>query len=101
MPDDVSVITVELTGEFDIATTAEMRDSILSQHRGESQVVIDMTGVTFMDSSALRALLEVRGALADNGAEVTLANPTPNVLRLLSITGTADLFGLEPIARND
>jgi anti-anti-sigma factor len=96
LDDHVGHVTIDLTGEFDIATTAELRDSILTQHRGESHVLVDLTDVTFMDSSALRALLDVRNALAEHRATLTLANPTPNIRRLLTITGTAELFGVPP-----
>jgi anti-anti-sigma factor len=96
MLDDVSVITINLTGEFDIGATIELRDEILTQHLGQSHVIVDLTDVTFMDSSGLRALLEVREALAENGAVVSLANPAPNIVRLLSITGTSELFEVRP-----
>jgi anti-sigma B factor antagonist len=89
-----TALTVELSGEYDIARTAELRDALLSPHRGETEVVADLKTVTFMDSTALRSLLEVRAELERRGATFRMVNPGPMVDRLLDVTGTADVFGL-------
>jgi anti-anti-sigma factor len=87
-------LTVVLAGEYDIARTAELRDALLGPHRAESEVVADLSGVTFMDSTALRSLLEVRTELERRGATFRLINPGRMVARLLDISGTAALFGV-------
>jgi anti-anti-sigma factor len=91
MPDPVV-----LEGEYDISRTAELRDAILDAHREQQSVVVDMSGVTFFDSSAVRALLEVRSVLATHDATVILADPSPVVRRLLDLTDIGHLFEPEP-----
>jgi anti-sigma B factor antagonist len=85
---------VKLSGEYDIARTAELRDALLGGHRGEREVIADVETVTFMDSTALRSLLEVRAELERRDATFQLINAGPMVLRLLEITGTAEIFGV-------
>jgi anti-anti-sigma factor len=50
--------------------------------------VLDMTAVRFVDSSALRALLRARQALADDGVALVLAGVAPQVRRLFELTST-------------
>jgi anti-sigma B factor antagonist len=94
MLEEASVVTVDLSGEFDIGRTAELRDAILRGHGGVDHVVVDLTDVTFMDSSALRALLEVRGTLTESGSVLTLTNARPALVTLFEVTGMAEMFGL-------
>jgi anti-anti-sigma factor len=94
MLEDVRPLVLTLTGEYDISRTAELRDAILCRHAGEDQVVVDVSGVTFLDSSGLRALLEVRSVLAERATTFTLMDPSDVVSRLLRITDTATVFGL-------
>jgi anti-sigma B factor antagonist len=89
-----SVMTVAPAGEFDVARTAELRDGILADYDGEAMVIADMGEVTFMDSTALRALLEVRAVLEERGGVLMLTNLRPIVARLLEVTGLNQLFGL-------
>jgi len=89
-----SVLHVALSGEFDIARTLELRDAVLTPLADQSAVVVDLSGVTFFDSTSLRSLLEVRKALLARGATITLTNPHPNIARLFRITGTDAVFGL-------
>jgi anti-sigma B factor antagonist len=97
VPDETkaSVCKVQLSGEYDIARTAELRDALLGTHTDERELVADLSTVTFMDSTALRSLLEVRAELERRGATLRLINPGPTVVRLLDITGTGQILGLE------
>jgi anti-anti-sigma factor len=83
-----------LDGELDILRTAAFRDAVLVAHREATHVVADMSEVTFMDSSGVRALLEVHGVLADDGAELTVRDPSPVVRELLTLVGLNEKFGL-------
>jgi anti-anti-sigma factor len=92
--EEASVVTVGLSGEFDIGRTAELRDAILTGEGDVDHVIVDLTEVTFMDSSALRALLEVRGTVAERGTILTLVNPRPALATLFDVTGMTEMFGM-------
>jgi anti-sigma B factor antagonist len=53
----------------------------------EGELVVDLRGVDFMDSSGLRALLVERRRRERAGGTILLRNPTPLVQRLLEVTG--------------
>lgn len=84
-----------VNGEIDIATCERLRDAI-EPHLGPGQrVVLDLSGVSFMDSSCLRVLLQARTTLTADGGSLILRNPSDMARRLLSLSGMAELFDTE------
>ena len=82
-------------GEIDLATCARLRDAI-EPHLGPRQrVVLELSGVTFMDSSCLRVLEHARTALTSDGGSLVLRNPSGAARRLLSALQVAKLFTTE------
>lgn len=84
---DRTGILVELFGEFDIATKRALRRTVSSVARWGLPVFVDLSGVTFLDSSCLRELA-VQHKLHAN--HLTLCNPSWQVE--LSVTA-CDLEG--------
>ncbi len=84
-----------LTGELDPSTAASL-DAAVDQalRTGSSELVIDMAGVSFVDSSGLRSLISAHKRLAPS--RLQLRRPTPFALQLLSITGLDDQFTIDP-----
>jgi anti-sigma B factor antagonist len=85
-----------LEGELDIATADDLskvlRDAVADKER--DPVELEFSGVSFMDSSGLRALLEAAGLLNGNGSFVIL-NPSTQVRRVLDISIPGGTPGLE------
>lgn len=90
-PDALDRDVVALQGDYDIATAADLRHA-LTDDTAAATVVADFRDVTFVDSSALRALLEVRAHLADEHRSLELVNLPTQVSVLLRLTDTARLF---------
>jgi anti-anti-sigma factor len=88
-----------VTGEIDIATCVRLRDAI-EPHLGRGQrVILDLSGVRFMDSSCLNLLLQAHTTLSSDGGSLILRNPSDIAQRLLSVSGLAELFDIEEQAR--
>lgn len=51
--------------------------------------VVDLDGVTFIDSSGLRVIVDAHRSRHERGGGVTLRTPSPSVRRLLQISGVA------------
>ncbi|MFE1807220.1 STAS domain-containing protein [Streptomyces sp. NPDC059533] len=86
-------------GEMDMARAAAFRQAIFEALAGEprlSDVVIDLQHLVFWDSSGLNALLDARAAVATTGQTLHLAAPRNQFLRLLELTGTTELFSIDP-----
>lgn len=69
-------------GEIDASTQDELRVQLLDVvGDGATDIVIDMAGVTFLDSSGLRGLIEA----IQKGAALTLKHLTPAVKLVFDI----------------
>ncbi len=82
----VSVITI--AGEVDATTSADL-ETYLDQvrRRLDEHLIVDVSGLTFLDSSGLAVLLAAATLARVHGAGVHLAGLRPRVARLLEITG--------------
>ncbi|MFH8991522.1 STAS domain-containing protein [Streptomyces sp. NPDC017940] len=83
-----------VSGELDLTTFGALDrglEDALSEH---PTLILDLTGVTFCDSSGLNTLLRLRRRAQDTGGQLVLAAPPPQMLRLLTLTGTDSIFAL-------
>lgn len=79
---------VALAGELDVLSVPSLRRR-LHEAPSRSEVIVDLSGVTFMDCSTLTPLLEARQRF---GRRLVLRGPSPAALRLLRLTGLIDAF---------
>jgi anti-sigma B factor antagonist len=86
---------VTVSGELDLATaplvSQRLRAEIAS---GCRRMVIDLSGVTFVDASALGMLTLTRRSLHDQQGSLRFVGYRPAFLRLCRATGLAEHFGL-------
>ncbi|PRY01650.1 STAS domain-containing protein [Allonocardiopsis opalescens] len=88
---------IELTGEIDVATAPQLRSSLEPAFGApEPRLVIDLAGVTFIDSSGLRVLIETHKRAEQDGGSLALARPSPWVVRLLRVTGLDRRIAVHP-----
>ena len=88
-------IVAHVTGEVDLATCARLRDAI-EPHLGPGQhVVLDFSGVTFMDTSCLNVLEHARTRLTEDGGSLVVRNPSRVARRLISVARRSGLVGIE------
>lgn len=80
-----------LTGEFDIAAIDEFQATVDAVLDAQREVVLDLSELTFLDSTGIRAFLIVAGKV---GGGVVLRKPTPFVRRVLDLTGIEGRLGI-------
>ncbi len=81
------VTVVELQGEFDGDSTELFQNTItdiIAKHK--AGIVLDMSGVGFVDSQGLEQLLWSRDYCNENKSELRLAGLDENVVKILEIT---------------
>ena len=87
------VAVVEVGGVLDLASVARTREQLHDAlAAGPERLVVDLTGCTFVDASALSMLLDVHRRASRSGGVLTLRGCSPRVLRLLSLTGLRRVF---------
>jgi anti-anti-sigma factor len=88
-----SYTVVTLAGELDLDNREQLRatfDTLLNE--GRYRIVVDMTGLTFCDSTGLGILVAARKRAEAHGGWVRLTTPTAHVYRLFNATGMIRLF---------
>jgi anti-sigma B factor antagonist len=88
-------VVVAVSGDIDIHTAPQIRDRLAAlQAEGQKSVVVDLSGVSFLDSSALGALVAAHRELREAGGSLKLAAPRAHVLKVFRITRLVEIIPL-------
>jgi anti-anti-sigma factor len=87
--DNVTVVTV--TGEIDADSMLALRAPLYELNPG-SHIVVDMSGVRFMDSSGLKVILTQRARMTETGGSIHIRHPSPAVQRVVEVSGLTDVL---------
>jgi anti-sigma B factor antagonist len=74
-----------LSGELDVTTADGLADRLTGPPG--ALVVLDLSGLTFMDSSGIGAIHAARRLTIKNGGTLVVSRPSAQVHRVLEITG--------------
>jgi anti-anti-sigma factor len=83
----------QLSGEIDAHTAPLLASALSNLPTGD--VTLDVAGVSFMDSSGLRVLIDAATRARDGGGDLIIANPTPGISRLVEISGLGGQLRLD------
>jgi anti-anti-sigma factor len=84
--------SLRLSGEFDISSVDTFRLAVETLADPDREVVLELTKLTFIDSSGIRAILTMAQEIGTNG--VVLRNAQPNVRRVLELIGIEGRSGI-------
>lgn len=86
---------VAARGEIDVATAPALRERLdLVIDRDSGPVVVDLTSVTFIDSTGLGVLIGARQRCAEGSRDLRIVIVEPRILKVFEITGLTDLFSI-------
>lgn len=92
---DYSVVTV--TGEVDLYTSPKMREAILGGiSRRRPHVVVDLSGVSYMDSSGIATLVEALQATRKRDGRLVIAGLSDRVREVFELARLQSVFELAP-----
>lgn len=82
-----------LSGDIDSFTAPDLAAALEALGQA-ADVVVDLSGVVFIDSSGLRALISAHTALDEHGQRLVLVAPSRAASRLFEISGLNEHFHL-------
>ena len=85
---------LHLTGELDTTGASVLARALDPLTVGGAVIQLDLSDLTFMDSTGINALCNAAQRLGDRG-RIVLVDPTSSVRRLLEITGLDDIFDID------
>jgi anti-sigma B factor antagonist len=74
-------------GALDVGTVATFRDAVEPLVQADRELVIDMSEVTFCDSTGLGAIVGLYRLASESGGSLILRSPTRRVAAVLAMTG--------------
>ena len=86
-------VCMKLTGELDIASAPELRDSLAGQSEEPGRsILVDLAEVTYLDSTGISVLVVAAKRVRSEGGSFMVANASGAVRRILEITGLVEYF---------
>ncbi|RLP83432.1 anti-sigma factor antagonist [Micromonospora sp. BL4] len=88
---------LRLAGELDLSTAPELAAAIdRLADAGESRILLDLTDLTFCDSTGMAVFVRGDNRAAAAGGWLRLTGATGRVERVLRVTGLADVLHYQP-----
>jgi anti-sigma B factor antagonist len=84
------------SGEIDVATAQGLRSELATVPSGTRRLVVDLSDVTFLDSTGLGVLIATLKRLqdAEDESSVALVVTRPQIVRVLEVTGLTGVFSV-------
>jgi anti-sigma B factor antagonist len=93
----LDLAVVRVTGELDVDTTPLLRGHLVDCiNNGHVKFVLDLSGLSFCDSSGLHLLVTTAGRVRSRDGFVRLSSPTRQVRRVLHLTGLTAVLPVYP-----
>jgi anti-sigma B factor antagonist len=85
---------VSLAGEIDLYTAPHLQSELAATMgpADPAQIVVDMSGVEFCDSTGMNVLLAAHRRACERGGGLALAQPRASVRKVLEVTGLSSVF---------
>ena len=81
-------VTIAIEGELDAYTAPRLGEALSEVIAdGEREVVLDATGVTFLDSTGLGTIVHGHKRLKSHGGSLAIARPRSSVFKVIEMTG--------------
>lgn len=91
---DATCTVVVVAGEVDLASAGELRSALATAAEGRpEQILVDLSGVTFVDSSGLGAIAGGLRAQRAHGGQLRVIGAPAHVRRVFEISGLGELLG--------
>jgi anti-anti-sigma factor len=88
-----SSVTVTLRGELDLASVGALEEQLAAiERQGAARILLDLSGLSFIDSSGLRVLLLANGRARESGRELLCTESSEAVQRVFEMTGARELL---------
>jgi anti-anti-sigma factor len=89
------VLAVVPSGELDLGSVGPLTDLLRDARARDQGVQLDLSKITFMDSTGLSLLIEVAQHARSNGWQLRMVDPSAPVARVIAMTRTQEALGID------
>ncbi|MCL5104222.1 MAG: STAS domain-containing protein [Armatimonadetes bacterium] len=92
---DEKLPIIELEGEVDVYTAPQLKQQVIGVlESGARELVVDLTKVDYLDSTALGVLIGGLKRMREVDGNMALVCPSPRIRRVFEITGLDKIFDI-------
>ena len=92
---DEKLPIIELEGEVDVYTAPQLKQQVIGVlESGAKELVVDLTKVDYLDSTALGVLIGGLKRMREVDGNMVLVCPSPRIRRVFEITGLDKIFDI-------
>jgi anti-anti-sigma factor len=92
--EDGKSVVISIMGKFDFQLYDEFRSAYVDTQGAGVAYTVDLAGTDYLDSSALGMLLLLREHAGGEGAQIEIANSSPDVKKILDVANFGKLFSI-------
>jgi anti-anti-sigma factor len=91
------VTLLEVSGRVDSTNASQLGETLMSQiDAGRYQLVIDLSGVSYMSSAGLREMVAAVKKVRQYNGDLRIATPSERVREVLDLAGLSAIFQIFP-----
>ncbi|MDQ1374886.1 MAG: anti-sigma factor antagonist [Actinomycetota bacterium] len=87
---------LDVSGDIDVATAPQLWRELEPQLDTTRHVVVDLSKVSFIDSTGVGTIIRAVNVLRDRGQRLTVRSPTPMTKTVFETVGLTRLLDVEP-----
>ena len=87
-------VCLALIGELDLASVTTLNAHLKSAAETEKHLIVDMSGLRYIDSTGAKALLDAHRNLKQAGRRIVLAAVSPMTQRILNVLGVEQVLAV-------
>lgn len=93
---------IKINGEIDIYTAGSFKESVENAiDDGNKQIILDLSELSYIDSTGIGVLIELRKEGAEKNSTIVLKKPRKNIMKLFTLTGINQIFTITEGEKND
>ena len=93
--DDRKELRLKIIGRLELADHRDFREAYIASDPSQVSYVVDLQDTASIDSATLGMLLAMREDLGGEKVVITLANCSPEIVKILSVTNISRLFVIQ------
>ena len=90
-----SSIIIEVSGDVDLDKTDEFRNQVFNAFDKEHKVILDMSQVSYIDSSGISVLIESHQKAQELGKDLVILKPSESVTSVIEMAKLDTFFVIE------
>lgn len=84
---------ISLSGDVDIYSVGEFREVVEKRiSNGTPEIILDFSELSYMDSTGIGVLIELRKQTIETGQKLIILNPRQNIKKIMALTGIDNIL---------